>query len=396
MRPDCLTIAQAAEYLGVSPSTLRRWHARGRLVPKEVDDASRYRYYSNHQLAEFKVANWRDQRPARPFQGSFFSFVDLFAGIGGLRLGFEYWNGHCVFSSEIDRFACTTYEVNFGEKPDGDITRIHASHIPQHDVLIGGFPCQPFSIAGVSKYGSLGREHGFKDMTKGTLFFDIVRILEYHQPSAFLLENVKNLRSHDGGKTWTVIKAALEDLGYTVYSRVFDAQALVPQHRERVFIAGFRDPVEFDWPTVPDMTPRLRDILEENPEGRYTLTDHLWHYLQTYAAKHREKGNGFGYGLADPDGITRTLSARYYKDGSEILIPQTGRNPRRLTPRECARLMGFPDSFVIPVSDTQAYKQFGNAVVVPLVKLVAGAVLEALHRYRQVHQPQQLELVEVG
>ena len=251
------------------------------------------------------------------------------------------------------------------------------------------FPCQPFSISGVSKYRSLGREHGFLDQTKGTLFFDIVRILRHHRPQAFLLENVKNLRSHDGGKTYRVIRAALDELGYTVYDRVVDAKPLVPQHRERIFIVGFRDPVHFAFPALTDTRPRLADILEADPDARYTLTDHLWEYLQAYAEKHRAKGNGFGYGMAPLDGTTRTLSARYYKDGSEILVPQAGQNPRRLTPRECARLMGFPDTFAIPVSDTQAYKQFGNSVVVPVVRVVAAALVEAMHRREMRYEFQQ-------
>ena len=253
--------------------------------------------------------------------------------------------------------------------------------IPAHDILTAGFPCQPFSISGVSKKNSLGRPHGFADRTQGTLFFEIVRILDAHRPRAFILENVRNLRNHDRGRTFDTIERVLrDDLGYDVHSRVLDARHVVPQHRERIFIVGFREPRPFDFPELEtSRAPRLRDILEKKVSDKYTLSDKLWQYLQDYARKHQAAGNGFGFGLADLDGITRTLSARYYKDGSEILIPQRGgKNPRRLTPRECARLMGYPDSFVIPVSDTQAYRQFGNSVAVPVVEAVGAAVLQAL------------------
>jgi DNA (cytosine-5)-methyltransferase 1 len=378
MKAGYLTIAQAADYLGVSSTSLRRWHDNGRLVPAKVDRATRYRYYSLDQLNRYREAHEGQRNGAQSRRATSFTFIDLFAGIGGFRLALEAAGGSCVFTSEIDRFACKTYAANFDHWPDGDITQIHESEIPSHDVLVAGFPCQPFSIAGVSKYGSLGRGHGFLDITKGTLFFDIIRILNYHRPKAFLLENVKNLRSHDRGKTWLVIQKALDELGYNWYDSVLDASSLVPQHRERIFVVGFREAATFHWPHLPSNRPRVRDILEQDVDDRYTLSDHLWDYLQRYAAKHRQKGNGFGYGLVDPDGITRTLSARYYKDGSEILVPQPGRNPRRLTPRECARLMGFPDDFSIPVSDTQAYKQFGNAVVVPLAASVADSLSKAL------------------
>lgn len=311
--------------------------------------------------------------------GDQYTFIDLFAGIGGFRLGFEAAGCKCVYSNEYDRYAQQTYEANFGERPEGDIRCVQARDIPEHDILVGGFPCQPFSIAGVSKHTSLGVEHGFGHPTQGTLFFDIVRVLEHHRPRAFVLENVKNLRSHDHGRTFRIIMTTLQDdLGYTVYQGIRDAQALVPQHRERVFIVGFREPTHFALPTLLDTGRRLADILETDVDQKYTLSDHLWKYLQDYAAKHRAKGNGFGYGLSDLNGITRTLSARYYKDGSEILVPQEGRNPRRLTPRECARLMGFPDWFRIVVSDTRAYKQFGNAVVVPVAEAVAKEVVHTL------------------
>lgn len=310
-----------------------------------------------------------------------FTFIDLFAGIGGMRLAFEACGGRCVFSSEWDRYCQKTYYENFGVIPHGDITKISEKSIPDHDILVAGFPCQPFSIAGVSKKNSLGRETGFLDKTQGTLFFEIVRILNEKRPRAFLLENVKNLKSHDKGNTWKVIKESLDELDYEVFSDVLDGQLYVPQHRERVFIVGFDrkrygNNIGFEFNLKrPKNRPVLRDILENEVDNKYTLSDHLWEYLQDYAAKHREKGNGFGFGLADLNGISRTLSARYYKDGSEILIPQEGKNPRRLTPRECARLQGFNDSFIIPVSDTQAYKQFGNSVVVPLVAAVAELIV---------------------
>ena len=310
-----------------------------------------------------------------------FTFIDLFAGIGGTRLAFQSAGGECVFSSESDRFARQTYAANFSDVPSGDITSIAPASIPAHDVLVAGFPCQPFSIAGVSKKNALGRPHGFLDRTQGTLFFSIAQVLDVHRPPALFLENVRNLAGHDKGKTFAVMQEVLSELGYRVSHRIIDAQTVVPQHRERIYIAGFRDDldVEFRWPDIRPRKTILRDVLQKDPvDPRYTLSDRLWHYLQGYAAKHRAAGNGFGFGLADPDGVSRTLSARYFKDGSEILIPQANANPRRLTPRECARLMGFPSDFKIPVSDTQAYRQFGNSVVVPLVEQLALAVVQCL------------------
>lgn len=307
-------------------------------------------------------------------------FIDLFAGIGGLRLAFENAGCECVFSSEWNEFSRRTYQANFHELPAGDITKIDAQDIPDHEILAAGFPCQPFSIAGVSKKNSLGRPTGFNDLTQGTLFFDVCRILNTKKPRAFLLENVRNLVSHDRGRTFQVITSSLEQLGYKVFHEVLDGRLFVPQHRERIVIVGFRNYAgDFDFSiTPPKHRPAMKDILDENVPDKYTLSDKLWKYLQDYAAKHRAKGNGFGYGIADPEGISRTLSARYHKDGSEILIEQTGRNPRRLTPRECARLMGFPESFIIPVSDTQAYRQFGNSVVVPLMSEVAKLIVRRL------------------
>lgn len=317
-----------------------------------------------------------------------FTFIDLFAGIGGTRLGFEAAGCRCIFSSEWDKFAQQTYEANFGEKPAGDLTQIPSEAIPDHDILVAGFPCQPFSISGVSKKKSLDRPHGFDDPTQGTCFFDVKRILSDKQPKAFMLENVKNLRHHDKGNTFKIImRSLINDLGYAVFYQNINAKLLVPQNRERIFIVGFRKWVPFEFPVISDKNPKLKSILEIDPaqrslislyDDKYTLTDHLWSYLQSYAEKHRQKGNGFGYGLADINGTSRTLSARYYKDGSEILIPQKSKNPRRLTPRECARLMGFPDSFKIPVSNTQAYRQFGNAVVPGIVESIAKKIVKTL------------------
>ena len=304
-----------------------------------------------------------------------FRFIDLFAGIGGMRIALERLGGRCVYSSEWNKFSAQTYETNFGDPPAGDIREVDASEVPDHDLLTAGFPCQPFSIAGVSKKRSLNMPDGFADETQGTLFFDIARIIREKRPRAFLLENVKNLKSHDGGRTFGVITDALEGLGYDIHHRVIDASAVVPQHRERVFIVGFDSPTDFGFPSMPEGGVPLGSILEGQVPEKYTLGDNLWKTLQRHAANSRKKGNGFGYGLANLRGISRTLSARYYKDGSEVLIPQEGRNPRRLTPRECARLMGFPDGFKIPVSDTQAYRQFGNAVVPPVVEIVAGAMV---------------------
>jgi len=315
-------------------------------------------------------------------------FIDLFAGIGGTRIAFEKAGGRCVFTSEWDKFSQITYEANFKEKPQGDIKQISEKDIPIHDILLAGFPCQPFSIAGVSKNISLGRKHGFDHEKQGNLFFDIARILKKKKPRAFLLENVKNLKSHDKGRTYTIIKNTLEDLGYIVFAEIHDAKYYVPQHRERIIIAGFRKDfypdVNFRYPEPPQNTPKIADILEKNIPDKYTLSDGLWQYLQKYAEKHKAKGNGFGFGLVDPakDTTTRTLSARYYKDGSEILIKQKGKNPRKLTPRECARLMGFDDSFKIPVSDMQAYKQFGNALCVPLLTAVAKQMIKTMNKYK--------------
>lgn len=313
-----------------------------------------------------------------------FRFIDLFAGIGGFRIALENLNGKCVYTSEWDKYAQKTYRAWFGDVPDGDITKVDPKSIPDHEILAAGFPCQPFSIAGVSKKKSLGMAHGFRDKKQGNLFFYLADIIKAKHPPVLLLENVKNLRSHDGGKTWRVIHDTLENLGYSVFDKTIDASHWVPQHRERIFIVGFDkklfgNDINFSFPSNSRKNPKLLDILEENPDSRYTLTPHLWKYLQDYAKKHKEKGNGFGFGMPDLNGISRTLSARYYKDGSEILITQgAGKRPRRLTPRECARLMGFPDRYKIVVSDTQAYRQFGNALVPPIAEAIGKQAVEIL------------------
>lgn len=316
-----------------------------------------------------------------------FTFIDLFAGMGGFRLAMQAQGGKCVFSSEWNAYSQKTYFSNFGDMPFGDITKeVTKSYIPEHfDILCAGFPCQPFSIAGVSKKKSLGRETGFKDKTQGTLFFDVADIISRHRPKAFFLENVKNLKSHDKGNTFRVIKETLEELRYSVHELVMDGQTYVPQHRERIMIVGFDRDVfhgeeKFEFPEQHKATRSIKEILDPNIDPKYTLSDKLWTYLQNYAEKHRAKGNGFGFGLVDLNGITRTLSARYYKDGSEILIPQgKNKNPRRLSPRECARLMGYPDQYRIDrVSDVQAYRQCGNSVVVPLITAVSEQIIKTL------------------
>lgn len=321
-----------------------------------------------------------------------FKFIDLFAGIGGIRLAYQNLGGKCVFTSEWNNFAKKTYEANFGEVPFGDITKIDEKNIPEHDVLLGGFPCQPFSIAGVSKKNALGRKHGFLDETQGTLFFDIARIIKAKRPKAFMLENVKNLVSHDKRRTFTVISKTLEELDYWIFFKVLDSKYYVPQHRERIIIVGFdkhlfSEEPAFVFPQVKDPENKIKTILESRVDKKYTLSDKLWNYLKNYAEKHKAKGNGFGFGLTDLNGISRTISARYYKDGSEILIPQGGKNPRRLTPRECARLQGFPDNFMIPVSDNQAYKQFGNSVTVPLMQAVGEKVVQILMKVNEPSKP---------
>lgn len=380
-----LSVKDVAERSGRSERTVYRWE-RGETPPEKLVTSMLLR------MAELSNVQYTTTSPK-------FTFIDLFAGIGGMRLGFEAVGGKCIFTSEWNKFSRQTYQANFPCDHDiaGDITKVAVENIPPHDVLLAGFPCQPFSIAGVSKKNALGQPHGFECETQGTLFFDIERILEYHRPSAFLLENVKNLASHDKGNTFKVIvKTLREKLGYHITWRVINAKSYLPQNRERIFIVGLREDSGLNLENLeipnPDNGPKLVSILhpedgselEEPPytEGekaivsdKYTLTAHLWNYLQEYAKKHKAKGNGFGFGLVGPEDTARTLSARYYKDGSEILIKQDGKRPRRLTPRECARLMGFDRpgeaKFEIPVSDTQAYKQFGNSVAVPVVEAIA-------------------------
>ncbi|MBE6905280.1 MAG: DNA (cytosine-5-)-methyltransferase [Ruminococcaceae bacterium] len=365
-----------------------------RLDNKVYDKLSQYALVTNKPVqdcvTEALIFLLDDRNREKKKQAGKFTFIDLFAGIGGMRLAFEACGGKCVFTSEWDRYCQKTYFDNFGVLPYGDITQIYEKDIPNHDILVAGFPCQPFSIAGVSKKNSLGRVTGFLDKTQGTLFFDVVRIINEKRPRAFLLENVKNLKSHDKGNTWKVIMETLDELDYKVFPSVLDGQDYAPQHRERVFIVGYDkkrygENITFSFDLKkPKEKSVLEDILETQVDNKYTLSDHLWQYLQDYAQKHQEKGNGFGYGLADLKGVTRTLSARYYKDGSEILIPQDGRNPRRLTPRECARLQGYDDSFNITVSDTQAYKQFGNSVVVPLVTAVAERIVAVMDSMEEI------------
>lgn len=383
-----LSIEDIAAQAGYATRTVYRWKT-GEVAPrKAVID-----WLRNHVDMISK--------PEKAIQPTF-RFIDLFAGIGGLRMGFESIGGHCVFTSEWNTASRETYQANFpcDHEVKGDITEISEKDIPDHEVLLAGFPCQPFSIAGVSKKNALGRPHGFLCEAQGTLFFDVARIIDECRPEAFLLENVKNLISHDGGNTFKVIRKTLEkELGYFIDCRVINAKGFVPQNRERIFIAGFRKDTGFKFKDLqipdPDKGPSLKTVLhpeegtelEEPPytngpkgkvDPKYTLSEKLWTYLKNYAEKHRAKGNGFGYGLVGPEDTARTLSARYYKDGSEILVRQKGSRPRRLTPRECARLMGFDrpgKPFVIPVSDTQAYRQFGNAVVVPVVEAVAKFML---------------------
>lgn len=353
-----------------------------------IDTRTAYRYDSGQSTAPDSIVSTllADVAATNKLHTGWFKFIDLFAGIGGLRKGFEAIGGHCVFTSEWDANSRKTYAANFSVDHEfgGDIREYSSNpaRIPKHDVLLAGFPCQPFSIAGVSKKNALGRPHGFLDDTQGTLFYDTAKIIAHHLPSAFLLENVKNLERHDGGKTFATIKSVLEnELGYFVQHRVISSEGWVPQKRERIFIVGFRERTDFDFSSLelpsPGSGPKLSSILQSHNEvdSKYTLTQHLWDYLQRYKEKHAAAGNGFGFGLVGPNDVARTLSARYYKDGSEILIDQVGTRPRRLTPRECARLMGFDEpegsEFVIPVSDTQAYRQFGNSVVVPVVKVIA-------------------------
>ena len=302
-----------------------------------------------------------------------FKYIDLFAGIGGIRMPFQNLGGECVFSSEIDKYAAQTYEANYGEKPSGDITQINAESIPNFDILLAGFPCQAFSIAGKRK--------GFED-TRGTMFFEVERILEEKKPKSFLLENVKGLTNHDHGRTFKIMLDILENkLGYKVYYKVLNAKNFgLPQNRERIMIVGFKNHnIDFKFPEEINKETKVGDILIDNPDSKYTISDKIWESHQLRKERNRAKGNGFGYSLFNEESpYTSTISARYYKDGSEILIEQEGKNPRKLTPREAARLQGYPDSFKIVVSDTQAYKEFGNSVPVNMINAVAQEMYKSL------------------
>lgn len=394
--------------LGVVRKTVGRW-LRGECHPPS---------YLEAKLRELS-------QPAHaPAAGEpWFRYIDLFAGIGGFRMAFDGLGGKCVFTSEWDENCQRAYKANYTVDHPllGDIREVKATDVPDHDLLLAGFPCQPFSLAGVVKKESLGRKHGFLDKTQGTLFFDVARIIAAKRPRAFILENVKHLLSHDGGQTFKTIIKTLSELGYIVEERVVDSSAWVPQKRERIFIVGFDSVTDFTWDDFtppPAPHPTLGDILHpgdgsedleppytEGAEARvaakYTLTENLWVYLKKYAAKHRDAGNGFGYGLFGRTDVARTLSARYYKDGAEILIRRQGGRPRRLTPRECARLMGFDrsgrPSYKIVVSDMQAYRQFGNAVVVPAVESVGRLVLPRLRQLMEGEQVQgRLPLGQTG
>lgn len=390
---------EIARFVGRDPKTIRRWEKGASTCPVMVVPALRELLNSSDRTSESK-------------ENGRFRFIDLFAGIGGIRMGFEAIGGSCVFTSEWNDFAKKTYLENFPDDHPfvGDIVPFPAEDIPDHDVLLAGFPCQPFSIAGVSKKNALGRPHGFECTTQGTLFFDVARIIACKRPKAFLLENVKNLVSHDKGNTFRVILQTLrEELKYNVHYHIIDGQHFTPQHRERIIIVGFREGNDFSWDNLhlPAEKQKLSSILHKTDgsepvlewdgdryfdhekkqvQAKFTLSPKLWAFLQGYAEKHRAAGNGFGFGLVTGESITRTLSARYYKDGSEILLAQgKGKRPRKLTPRECARLMGFPDTFRIPVSDTQAYRQFGNSVVMPVIRAVAKTMMPYIttHKWEQ-------------
>jgi DNA-methyltransferase (dcm) len=376
---------QLSSRLDVIPKTIRNWLKEGE-IPKET-------------LVDSKLDEILNSiRNPKTSPKSKFKFIDLFAGIGGIRQGFESIGGECVFTSEWDKYSQKSYLANYGKSHPvvGDITKVDSSLVPDHDVLLAGFPCQPFSLAGVSKKNSLGRAHGFADETQGTLFFDVARIIADKRPKAFLLENVKNLKSHDKGKTFEVILRTLkEELGYHIHFKVIDANGFVPQHRERIFIVGFKEDVPFSWDDFiqPEKGAVTMESILHTEDGKesiggpyiigheglvndkYTLSTKLWKYLKAYKKKHEEKGNGFGYGIVGPEDTSRTMSARYHKDGAEILIKRgKNKNPRRLTPRECGRLMGYSDDFIITVSDTQSYRQFGNSVVVPVIKAIAKSM----------------------
>lgn len=324
-----------------------------------------------------RILNFPELPPFPNHEHARYRMIDLFCGIGGTRLGFYQTNAvNIVFSSEWDKFAQKTYKANYGEMPEGDITKIDEKDVPDHHILVGGFPCVAFSQAGLKR--------GFED-TRGTLFFDIARILKEKRPETFLLENVKNLLTHDKGRTFEVIKQTLQDLNYEVYYKILAARDFgVPQNRERIYIVGFnKDRVQnwqdFAFPTPPMIETRVGDILEKAVDDKYTISDKLWQGHQRRKIDNKASGKGFGYSLFNEDSpYTNTISARYYKDGSEILIEQKGKNPRKITPREASRLQGFPQDFIIPVSDAQAYKQFGNSVAVPVIHAIAQNIIAVL------------------
>lgn len=362
-----MTQKELADAIGMSKNgdrTIRRWE-NGETCPSQLEISAIIGFpesapFKNNKMAKYKM-------------------IDLFAGIGGTRLGFHQTNMvKSVFSSEIDKFAIKTYKANFGDEPLGDITQIDASHIPEHDILVGGFPCQAFSQA--------GKKLGFED-TRGTLFFEIARILKEKRPKAFLLENVKNLTTHDKGKTFKVIINTLKELNYYVDTSFFKARDFgLPQNRERIYIVGFaKEQIsnynDFKFPSPLNKETKVGDILDVSVDEKYTISDKLWAGHQRRKIENKKNGKGFGYTLFNSDSeYTNTLSARYYKDGSEILIEQENKNPRKITPREAARLQGFPENFIIPVSDTQAYKEFGNSVAVPTINAIAEKMLEILEK----------------
>lgn len=364
-----LTQKELADALGLGKNgerTIRRWE-NGETSPSTIE----YRAIMN--FANTTPYINIDENNAR------FKFIDLFAGIGGIRLPFSELGGRCVFSSEWDKFAQKTYSINYGEVPYGDITKVSTNEIPDFDILLAGFPCQPFSQA--------GKGLGFED-TRGTLFFEIERIIRDKRPKAFLLENVKRLKTHDKGRTISIILKHLRELNYSVDMTVLRAADFgVPQNRERLFIVGYNNEYllenrkfNFRFPEPLNIDTRVGSILEDDVDEKYIISDKLYEGHLRRKREHKEKGNGFGFSVFNKESkYTNTISARYYKDGSEVLIDMgEGNNPRKLTPRECARLQGFPDTFIIPVSDTQAYKQFGNSVTVPVVRKVAEMIINEL------------------
>lgn len=367
-----LTHKELADAIGLGikgDNELRRWE-KGEALP------------SHNQLEN--IVNFAKTTPYHQSEDTpLFTFIDLFAGIGGIRLPFQELGGKCLFTSEWDKYAQKTYQINFGDEPFGDITKIEIDSIPEFDILLAGFPCQPFSQAGLKK--------GFED-TRGTLFFEIERIISAKRPKAFLLENVKQLRGHDGGRTLKVIVKHLKELNYTVNYDVLKAADFgLPQNRERIYIVGFnkehfsiKDDYKFDYPEPTNKPTRVGDILESDVNEKYTISDKLYAGHIRRKKEHKEKGNGFGFTVFTTESeYTNTISARYYKDGSEVLIEQKGKNPRKLTPRECARLQGFPENFIIPVSDTQAYKQFGNSVAVPVIREIAKKMINEMEQFKQ-------------